>query len=58
LQREGQSTRRAVALLWLFEETLHVMNECRSNILDIVRRYRLPVYQESGAIILLNPPEG
>ena len=53
LQREGQSTGKAVALLRLFEETLHVMNEYRSTILDIVRRYRLPVYQERGAIILL-----
>jgi|SRR5215510_13241026 len=53
LRQEGQSAGSAIALLRLCEETLHEMNDCRSTILDQVRRYRLPIYQERGVIILL-----
>jgi len=53
LKQEGQSAGSAIALLRLYEETLHVMNTYRSTILDRVRRYRLPIYQERGVIILL-----
>ena len=48
LIEEGYVSDRAIALLRLFEQTLRLMDARRTNILEKVRPYRLPVCLQHG----------